>query len=109
MLKREIEVTLTYEALHFWANADSLPKVAFLKHPHRHLFEITLRKRVSENDRQIEFILFKREVLDYLARYEHDFGGQSCEMIAEELLTHFDCSLVKVMEDGENGAVLTKE
>ena len=37
-----------------------------------------------------------------------EFGGSSCEMIADIILTEFKCVKVKVTEDGENGAVVYK-
>lgn len=108
-MKSYIITKVVYEALHRWENADSIPEVSFLKHPHRHLFHITLHKEVSHDDRQIEFIVFKHQVQSYLeAKYSGDFGSQSCEMIAKELIQEFDCVCVEVLEDSENGAVVTK-
>jgi len=38
----------------------------------------------------------------------HQFGDMSCEMIAMDLLTKFGLEMVKVEEDGENGAKVMK-
>ena len=105
-----IEVNLQHEALHSWPEAkDKLPDVAFLSNEHRHMFHITLQKKVEHNDRDVEIIMFKHEVANYL-NTEHmgHFGRMSCEDIATELMTRFDCEMVKVLEDGENGALVTK-
>lgn len=107
MIYSFINIKLQYEALHHWENADSIPEVSFLKHPHRHIFYIECTKRVSEDDRQIEFIILKREVEKWLLeKYNHNFGGMSCEMIAREILTQFDFDQVEVSEDRENGAMV---
>jgi hypothetical protein len=37
-----------------------------------------------------------------------DFGAMSCEMIAKAVITHFNCSYVKVTEDGEGGAIVQR-
>lgn len=108
-MKKYIEVNLQWEALHRWPDADKLPDVSFLKHPHRHIFHIRVRVQVQDSNREIEIILFKRKIEDWLyATYQHDFETRSCEQIAEEILTEFAADEVQVMEDGENGAVLTK-
>lgn len=102
----EIIAKLQYEAIHFWPNADSVPEVSFLKYPHRHVFHIEVRKKVQDDDREIEIIQFKHEIEDYLdEKYNHDFAQKSCEQIAFEILKVFGCSSVFVLEDGENGAV----
>lgn len=105
-------VRLDVEALHCWPAArEVFPEVSFLSDPHRHIFHIQLKKRVYHDDRDIEFIIFKRDVLDYLKRQYysdiqriHDFGNKSCEMIAKELFDQFHCEYVSVFEDNENGA-----
>ena len=107
-----IIVNLQIEGLHCWPAAKEIfPEVSFLSDPHRHIFHIQLKKKVNHDDRDVEFILFKRDVTDYLRlKYYldiqriHDFGSKSCEMIAKELLRNFDCQYVSVVEDGENGA-----
>lgn len=111
-LVTNVIVRLEVEGLHNWPAArEVFPEVSFLSDPHRHMFHITLKKRVYHDDRDIEFLLFKRDVLAYLKeRYYldiqriHDFGSKSCEMIAKELFNEFHCEYVSVFEDGENGA-----
>lgn len=111
-MKINVIVNLAVDGLHSWPDARKVfPEVGFLADVHRHMFHMTLKKRVSHDDRDIEFIMFKRDVLDYLhlkyfhAQYNcHFFGPKSCEMIAKELLEYFDCVYVSVFEDAENGA-----
>ena len=75
------------------------------------MFHFTLSKEVFHDDRDTEFIMFKRDVLDYLLEtyYDygtrtHEFGAKSCEMLAKELLNEFECEWVECWEDNENGA-----
>jgi hypothetical protein len=104
-----IIVKLQYEATHNWPKVaevlPDLPEIHFLQHPHRHIFHITMEKTVTHSDRDVEIILFKREVL---SRLQEEFGGDlknwSCEMLAEYLLKQFSCYSVEVLEDNENGA-----
>ena len=108
-------VRLRVEGIHCWPAAREFFKeeqVGFLSDPHRHMFHITAKKRVMHDDRDIEIIMFKREILRYLEnRYRTsgrmsalDFGSLSCEMLAREISNEFDCVYVEVSEDGENGA-----
>lgn len=108
-MKTSIVVKLQYEALHNWPGVvevlPHLPEIHFLQYPHRHIFHITLEKEVTHADRDIEIILFKREVLDYLqASFNGHLGHRSCEMLAEQLLKRFNCLSAEVLEDNENGA-----
>jgi len=104
-----IVVKLQYEATHNWPKVaevlPDLPEIHFLQYTHRHIFYITMEKTVTHSDRDVEIILFKREVLKHL---DTTFGGsffhRSCEMLAEHLLQKFDCCSVEVLEDNENGA-----
>lgn len=108
----KIVVRLQVEGIHNWPDAAKVfPEVSFLSDPHRHIFFIELKKRVYHDDRDIEFIMFKRDVQDYLHKKYYDntkrcyfFSSMSCEMIAKELLKEFDCDFVSVFEDNENGA-----
>lgn len=111
-MNTKIVVRLQIEGLHCWPAAKEVfPEVGFLSDPHRHIFFIELKKQVYHDDRDIEFIMFKRDVQDYLYKkyYDNDkrcyyFSNMSCEMIAKELLREFSCDFVSVFEDNENGA-----
>lgn len=114
MIKSYIVVKLQVEGIHRWpAAGDHFPEVEYLSHPHRHIFHIECKKEVFHDDRDVEFILFKREINEYLHRkyfnkkfkYQMcDFKSMSCEMIARELLEQFELVSCSVFEDGENGA-----
>lgn len=104
-----IVVKLQYEALHNWPGVEEAlpndPWIWMLKFPHRHIFHITIEKSVVHSDRAVEIILFKQEVLRYLATtFNGDLQSRSCEMLAQHLLEQFDCHSVEVLEDNENGA-----
>lgn len=116
MYQTTVFITLQLEGLHQFPKAgDLFPDVYFLSNLHRHMFHFKLEKQVNHDDRDVEFIMFKREVSEHLnTKYyssEHKclhFSNMSCEMIAKELLEHFNCISVEVSEDGENGAKITK-
>lgn len=111
-MNTNVIVTLKIDGMHNWPDARKIfPEVGFLSDLHRHEFHVTLKKRVNHDDRDVEFIMFKRDVQDYLRKKyyredyrSHFFGAMSCEMIAKELLEYFECVYVSVWEDGENGA-----
>jgi len=115
-MQTNIIVTLQVEGLHCWPDAKIfLPQVSYLSDLHRHIFYITLKKRVFHDDRDVEFINFKHLVLDYLKEKYFDeytkchlFEHLSCEMLANELLNEFNCLYCSVMEDNENGAEIIK-
>ena len=103
-MQTNIIVSLQHEATHNWPSCP-IQEVQFLRHPHRHIFFIKIKKVVSHSDRDIEIIQLKHQVQQYLAdTYQKDFGSKSCEMLAEELLIAFKCISVEVLEDNENGA-----
>jgi hypothetical protein len=77
------------------------------------MFHFKLYKTVQHDDRDVEFIRWKREVIKYLTdKYTVDtknylhFGRMSCEQIAIELSDQFDCCRAEVWEDGENGSIV---
>jgi hypothetical protein len=109
-MKLSIIVQLQIEGIHYWKDCN-ISDVIYLKHPHRHVFYVTLKKQVSHSDRDIEIIKLKHEVITYFEETYfdnhlglHNFRNMSCEDIAIEILNKFNCNKVKVLEDNENGA-----
>ena len=104
-------VTFQKEGIHCWPGAKDLPGVEFLANPHRHLFKFRVEVQVFHDDREIEFILFKRELEKLYGDGILELDYKSCEMIADELAKyikdHYPGRFMKieVSEDGENGAV----
>jgi hypothetical protein len=115
-MKTNVIAKLELEGMHNWPEAQSIfPEVGFLSAMHRHKWFITAKKVVTHSDRDVEFIMFKRDILDYLrTKYydeesrTHEFGRTSCEDLCHEIMQKFNCSYVCVMEDDENGAEVIK-
>ena len=111
MLKRNIEIKFTKEGIHCYPAAPD--EVAFLRDLHRHIFHFYVKLEVFHNDRDVEFIMFKRE-LEALYKYSAvvSINHKSCEMLAEDLIDYVKNkypnrdTTVRVYEDDENGAVL---
>lgn len=107
-----IWVTGQYEAVHYWPNASG--RVAYLKHPHRHIFKYRVEVKVKHNDRQIEFISLKEKIDNYCSSaFWVDITTYSCEQMCELIrdfllrsldLLASDIVSITVSEDGENGA-----
>ena len=116
-MKTYVIVRLQIDGEHkFPAAKELFPEVAFLSDPHRHMFHIEAKKEVFHDDRDVEFIMFKRDIQDFFKQmyYEsekrtHVFGAMSCEMIAKVVMNQFDCKSVTVWEDLENGATVEAE
>ena len=113
--KRLIEVTFQKEGIHKYPAALTDPKlkeVEFLGYPHRHIFHFKVSLEVFHNDRDVEFILFKRELEALYGNNTLNIDFMSCEMLAEELIGYISEKypnrdmVVKVYEDNENGAIL---
>jgi hypothetical protein len=123
--ERKIWVTFRREGIHCYPAAATDPKlntageydVSFLASPHRHIFHFRVWIDVWHNDRDIEFIQFKRWL-------ESLYSGQntvlaldwkSCEMIADDLYTQIAARYperavwIEVAEDGENGCLIKYE
>lgn len=112
------------EGFHNFPKAREIfPEVGFLSDRHRHIFHFELEKKVNHDDRDVEFIMFKREVMSYLIdryglqdltsnlppfSYPLEFDSMSCEMIARELFDMFELDQCIVSEDGENAAKIFK-
>ena len=112
---RTIFVQFRKEGIHKYPAAATDPKlesVSFLGVPHRHIFHFRVTLDVFHNDRDVEFIMFKRELEALYGNGTLQMDYQSCEMLAEGLIdyisgTYPDRNIsVEVSEDGENGATL---
>lgn len=111
-LQEQVYITFQIEGIHHWPGCP-FEEVAYLRDPHRHMFHIKAFKVVTHSDRDVEFIMFKHLVQEYLnVKYWNNdykclfFGAMSCEMIAKELIQQFELVKCDVSEDGENGAVV---
>lgn len=123
MLKRSITVRTQYEGIHCWPEAPD--EVGFLQHSHRHIFQIRVNIEVEHNDRDVEFIMVKHRIDNWLkSKYNvtgaynsegnvWDMGRMSCEEVAEQVIEVI-CDFVGphrtvtvfVSEDGENEAMV---
>ena len=113
MIKQKfIWVTFQKEGLHKYPAAATDPKlegVSFLGYIHRHIFHFKVEIEVFHDDRDIEFILFKRE-LEALYPSLASLSFKSCEMISDDLSAYIKDKypnrdiIITVSEDGENGA-----
>lgn len=111
--KTEIWVTFQKEGIHRYPAAADIKGVEFLAHPHRHMFHFRVNMEVFHNDRDVEFILFKRELENLYTGGTLQLDYKSCEMLANELIDYIVQTYpgrdveVSVSEDGENGAIVT--
>lgn len=117
--KRMIFVTFQREGIHCYPAAATDPAlktndqydVSFLASPHRHMFHFNVAIQVFHNDRDIEFIQFKRW-LDNLYKGVLELNFKSCEMISDDLYQQIASRYpdrdihITVSEDGENGATI---
>ena len=118
--KRMIWVTFQKEGIHKYPGADTDPNLAtgdeydvsFLGYPHRHIFHFKVAIQVFHNDRDIEFIQFKRWLENSFRDGVMKLDHKSCEMISDELYLlianrypNRDIEIT-VSEDGENGATI---
>lgn len=115
MINTSIWVTFQKEGIHKYPAAGTDPKltdVSFLAYPHRHMFHFRVELEVFHDDRDVEFILLKRELEGLYTTGTLQLNNMSCEMIARELLTYIqetyrgrNCT-INVSEDNENGCTL---
>ena len=144
---RKIWVTFQKEGIHKYPAALEDPKLAtgdeydvsFLGYPHRHIFHFRVWIDVFHNDRDIEFIQFKRWLLSLYSNsarsdvvrdrsvsdHNHttelastptlQLNYKSCEMIADDLYIQIAdrypgrAVWIEVSEDGENGCLIRYE
>tara|TARA_B100000902_G_scaffold25505_1_gene30662 strand:- start:2482 stop:2967 length:486 start_codon:yes stop_codon:yes gene_type:complete len=116
--KRMIWVTFRKEGIHKYPAALDDPKLAtgdeydvsFLGYPHRHIFHFKVAIEVFHDDRDIEFIQFKRWLEKLYAEKTLELDYKSCEMISDDLYAKISEKYggrevhIDVSEDGENGA-----
>ncbi|MEM5877544.1 MAG: hypothetical protein QXF12_01565 [Candidatus Aenigmatarchaeota archaeon] len=86
--------------------------VSFLANEHFHYFYFKVKIEVFENNREIEFIQFRRWLERLYNQGTLSLKNKSCEMIAEDLLEYLKCEFpnrditVEVYEDNINGAIV---
>jgi len=119
--QRQIWVTFQKEGVHLYPAAKDDPALAtggwddvsFLGVAHRHIFHFRVAIDVFHDDRDIEFIQFKRWLESLYASDILELNHRSCEMIAEELAHEIHNKYpgrsitISVAEDNENGATMT--
>jgi len=117
-----IWVTFQKEGIHCYPAAATDPNLAtgdqydvsFLANPHRHIFHFRIWLSVTHNDRDVEFIQFKRwlEQLYSSAQGVLSLDHKSCEMMSDELYDTISNKYpgrevwIEVSEDGENGSFI---
>jgi hypothetical protein len=120
-LKSKIWVTFRREGIHKYPAALTDPKlktgdeydVSFLGYPHRHIFHFRVAIEVFHDDRDIEFIQFKRWLENLYGKGTLELDYKSCEMIGADLYQQINSKYpnrevtIDVSEDGENGATMT--
>jgi hypothetical protein len=113
---RMIWVTFQKEGIHKYPAALEEPQLAdvsFLGYPHRHIFHFRVWIDVFHNDRDIEFIQFKRWLEGLYNNSTLVLDYKSCEMMADDLYVQIAnqypdrCVIIEVSEDGENGCSIT--
>ena len=120
---RMIWVTFQKEGIHKYPQAATDPllatgdeyDVSFLGVPHRHIFHFKVWIDVFHNDRDVEFIRFKRWLENLYRDSILQLDFKSCEMMSDDLYLQIankypDRSVwIEVSEDGENGALIKYE
>ena len=110
--QKKIWVTFQREGIHCFPAAATDPKledVAFLASPHRHIFHFRVSIDVFHDDRELEFIQFKRWLESLYVNTVLQLDYKSCEMIADDLYAQIAAKYpnrdvwIEVSEDGENG------
>ena len=125
--ERQIWVTFQKEGIHKYPAALTDPALAtgdeydvsFLGYPHRHIFHFRVWIDVWHNDRDIEFIQFKRWLENLYRTADNNnknsvlaLDYKSCEMMADDLYLQIAARYpgrnvwIEVAEDGENGCLI---
>lgn len=101
-------VRTRFEGTHCWPQAPL--EVSYLRFQHRHEFHVELKIEVRHDDRELEFILLKKDLRLFLGS-GFNKETDSCEAMAKSIIEwakskyglgrFYSCA---VFEDGENGA-----
>ena len=121
--QRQVWITFQREGIHCYPAAATDPQLAtgdqydvsFLASPHRHIFHFRVSIDVYHNDRDIEFIQFKRWLESLYSGNQAvlQLDYKSCEMIADDLYIQIANRYpgrnvtINVSEDNENGCTIT--
>lgn len=117
---KSIWVTFRKEGVHLYPAAATDPNLAtgdwddvsFLGVAHRHIFHFKVRIEVFHDDRDIEFIQFKRWLEKLYNEDILELNHKSCEMISDDLYEEIAARYpgrfveIEVSEDGENGSLI---
>ena len=117
---RSIWVTFSKEGIHKYPAALDDPNLAtgdeydvsFLGYPHRHTFHFKVWIEVFHDDRDIEFIQFKRWLENQYRDTILQLDYKSCEMMSDDLFDQIVAKYpgrdikIEISEDGENGALV---
>ena len=115
--QKKVWVTFQKEGIHCFPAAATDPKlntgdeydVSFLASPHRHIFHFRVCIDVFHDDRELEFIQFKRWIESLYSGNILKLNYKSCEMIADDLYLQIAEKYpnrdvwIEISEDGENG------
>lgn len=122
-VSNKIWVKFAKEGIHKYPAALDDPKLAtgdeydvsFLGYPHRHIFHFKVGIEVFHDDRDIEFIQFKRWLERLYSDGTLELDYRSCEMISDALAEKINQKYpgrkiwIDVSEDDENGSSSTYE
>jgi hypothetical protein len=119
-IKRWISIPFQKEGVHYYPGADTAPELAtgdqydvsFLGTPHFHYFYFTVKIEVFHDDRDLEFIQFRRWCENLYSSGVIQMANRSCEMLAGELHDRITEKwpnrdmVISVAEDNINMAVI---
>ena len=120
MIKRYINVKFVKEGIHRYPAAATDPKlktgswddVSFLGNEHFHYFHFVVTLEVFENNRDIEFIQFRRWLENLYSEKTLNIDFMSCEMLCEALIEKIKVKYpgrymkIEIYEDNINGGIL---
>ena len=108
-----IVIRTQFSGCHRYANAPEA--VSYLRNPHRHVFYVEVEMSVTHEDRELEFILVKNRLNEYLRSQPFEMEA-SCEHMASAIClflgkvygAHREIRCC-VYEDNENGGCVKYE